>query len=423
MSDDSNMCRSFEMLKAILNNNMFNDLCYRVARKLIDEPAAEGKESPRKRGNEDQVQSASKKNRAEYDLESPPSMQTKSFYSGKNTNYMTPLERKNVRESAGVRMSPRLRIAKENEYQQNKKQALKQTKGKPTKAKKSIVVKSEVTVKSKPLAVKKEPLGEIAPGSPRSAVVNVSQSPEGSTGSSASSQKKFFKSRTPQLVKSKASGGAGSSSKMTKKGLQMVYKPASMKNKVTPRSPDIKLFKRNPAAKSPGLGFKPSNIFANSPKSPSLLSPRRSPRKQINSPLSIRSEELFSSNATSVSEENVEPLIESPESTSTKLTENDSPGVSSVTDSVNLMSEPDSTELNLENSPGIKLLLDLLTLDRVITHRNRKNCLVELIIHVVFSTFIWKTFLIFEPTCAYCTGGSHASLSVRLSVRLSVTRK
>ncbi len=323
-----------------------------MARKLIDDSTQEGNKSPRKRRIEHELQSEPKRNRTEDDLESPPSMQTKSFYSGKNTNYMTPLERKSVREKVGVRMSPRLRIAKENDYQQNKKNALKQTKAKTTRAKKTVPVKSEVNIKSKPLTVKKEPLGEITPGSPRSSVMNVSQSPEGSTGSN-SSQKKFFKSRTPQLLKAKASGGPSSSSKMTKKGLQMVYKPASLKNKVTPSSPDLKFFKRNPAAKSPGLCFKPSNIFANSPTS---QSPRRSPRKQISSPFSIKSEDLFSSGSTSVSEENVNPLIQSPRPPSTKHAREDSPSESSVTDSVLLMSEPDSTEFNLDKSPGMDVL-------------------------------------------------------------------
>ncbi len=107
----------------------------------------------------------------------------------------------------------------------------------------------------------KSPLKEIQPSSPRSPQRNSNPAPRDVVQSPARNEKRFFKSRTPTADKTKGSNSSSAKkkngtpnsgkkatpsavSKMTMRGLKMTYKPASLKNKTTPTSPDIRMIKR-----------------------------------------------------------------------------------------------------------------------------------------------------------------------------------
>ena len=231
-----------------------------------------------------------------------------------------------------------------------------------------------------------KPLTEIKLGSPRSPVKNVAkingqehESPDSGASSEIGSEKRFFKSRTPLISKSNKKQQL-SSSKMTQKGLKMLYKPASLKNKVTPSSPDLKLKRRT--------GDSPNNMIRRSPRkhvSSRRMSeksstnsmdffedidsdstdakslggdtdddippiPRRSPRKQLTaavSPsLSMASEELFSS----IGDSQQSQIYQTDKPRSVRSVESPK-SQSSGTDSVLLLSELES-ESNAGKSPG-----------------------------------------------------------------------
>ena len=318
------------------------------------------------------------------------SVATNSFYSKKSATYLTPLERKARRES--------LETSSENVSQsstdENEIHNLRRSGKKPSLKKKKSTGKLNHTTQHRNRVNKtygtQEPLTEIKLGSPRSPVKNVAkingqehESPNIFASSETGSEKRFFKSRTPLINKSKKKQPL-STSKMTQKGLKMLYKPVSLKNKVTPSSPDLKLKKRtgdspnNMIRRSPRkhigswrMSGKSSNsmdffedIDSDSTDAKSLGGdtdddippiPRRSPRKQVTaavSPsISMASEELFSS----IGDGQESQIYQKDEPRSVRSVE--SPRSQSFgIDSVLLLSELES-ESNAGKSPGSYLSL------------------------------------------------------------------
>lgn len=354
-----------------------------MARKLIKDPSPEKILTASKRSSTvaemDRSPSVAKKRKLSDDDELNSSMSTNSFYGKKPSKYLTPLDRKARRESS-------LETDRENTSQSSTdenegKGAVSQNKGKKSVSKQLSNKKGSNTVAElKKESRKANVLKEITKGSPRSPVTNVNNlngvnhdesptSDESPSSDTSGGNKRFFKSRTPVATKSRNNSGGGtandkrnssSGSKMTKKGLKMLYKPASMKNKVTPSSPDIKLKKR--ALGSPTMvrrsprkllalqlpGRNSSTLVSDSDSSSTVSSiensPRRSPRKRFHGTSSqtsaVGSEELFSNVEDSQNSGRGSKKVASPTSLS-----------SGTTDSVRLLSEVES-ETNASGSPG-----------------------------------------------------------------------
>lgn len=283
----------------------------RVARKLIDSPVkrTNGKRKITPSGAKAQS-FPSKRFKASEDDDPTSPVKTSCFYGEKKFRYVTPLERKEMREIMKAKSDRRSQdSAGENENTdtnhaegQSKNSAsnnsVKQDRGTNENTGTSA---SHTKGKSKKPASKgraqkksKTPLLEIVPGSVRSPARNVPTDNEekqedknDKESPPSSGEKKFFKSRTPVVKKSgnPASGrNSASKSKMTPKGMKFLYKPASMKNKVTPASPDMKRLMR-------GLAESPMAV-------------RRSPRKHPSTPeFPVRAASLMFGDQLSDSEE------------------------------------------------------------------------------------------------------------------------
>ena len=369
---------------------MCADFC-RVARKLADEISPIKKQSPRRRTLEmadENCTSPAKRLKISEDEDSVSSLATNSFYSKKSSTYLTPLERKARRESLETSSENVSQSSTdENEIHSNirlsgKKLSLKKKKS----AGKSSNYTTHHRNRVNKTASAQKPLAEIKLGSPRSPMKNVAkingqerESPDSGASSETGSEKRFFKNKTPLINKKQAS----SASKMTQKGLKMLYKPASLKNKVTPSSPDVKLKKRT--------GDSPNNMIRRSPRKhigswrmseknhsnsmnffddidsdstdakslggdtdddiPPI--PRRSPRKQVTTTLSpatsMFSEDLFSSGGDS--QQSQVHQIDKPNMRSVESPRSQSSG----TDSVLLLSELES-ESHASKSPGLYII-------------------------------------------------------------------
>ena len=309
----------------------------------------------------------------EDDDDSASSLSTNSFYGKKRSTYITPLDRKARRESQESDTENFSHSSVDENDTQNDMKKVKRTK---SPKKNTSVVKQNTKTNQAKLHGSHKPLSEIACGSPKSPLNNVLKVNPESIVSSDTSSKKFFKSRTPQLTK-KRNGisylskkkQSSSASKMTQKGLKMLYKPASMKTKTAPSSPDIKWKKRSlddnlvkrsqrkhfnfpqiPGGNSSSLLFVDSD--SSEQESLDSASPilRRSPRKQVNSANSPThsavSTELFSSfDDSQTSPSRVAKHNGTIESTCSPKSQ------SSCTDSVLLLSELES-ESNASRSPG-----------------------------------------------------------------------
>ena len=322
-----------------------------------------------------------KKPKISEDEDSPSSLTTNSFYGRKTKGYVTPLDRKLRRESQESDSSEYIsQSSVENDVQDDLRKVKRIKSQKNGASEKSTSRTSQTNV----LKAAHKRFSGIKCGSPKSPVNSAlklkgypDDSPESTVSSDASSEKKFFKSRTPKLSKNKNNTGnlgkkklSSSASKMTQKGLKMMYKPASMKNRVTPSSPDIKWKKRsldsNPVRRSPrkqlsaiqNLGRNAADLYSHSDDSELESSDGRvilrlSPRKQfngVNSPGNdTESNELFSSfydsqSSASHNEKPADRIVCSNQETSPK-------SQSSCTDSVLLLSEVE-TESNASRSPG-----------------------------------------------------------------------
>ena len=341
----------------------------------------------------------------EDDEDSVKTYATNSFYGKKSSGYLTPLERKARRESLESSYENTSQSsADENEIVSNKipvlnrlsvkkktstyklSPGIKHENARLSVKKKTSTSKLSSGIKRKNVETPQKPLTEIKMGSPRSPVKNVAKgqemhngSPNSVTSSDAGSEKRFFKNRTPLISKS-SKKLTSSASKMTQKGLKMVYKPASLKNKVTPASPDLKFKKRpedspdNLVRRSPRkhqgswrmsekLPLSPKDFFedtdSDSTEGKSIggdtddgIEPiRRSPRKHVGSKLSpvnsLGSDDLFS---------NLGDSQQSQVKLSNGVDQHGSPrSQSSVSDSVRLLSEIDS-ESNSLKSPGLQKL-------------------------------------------------------------------